>query len=105
MDLSAELIDEIDAVINKAMQTWNVPGLALAIVKDDQVVLSKGYGVREMDQPEKVDEHTLFAIGSNTKAFTARRLVCWCRKGNRRRTIQLQNTSLPSDCMTHMPRS
>ena len=71
MDLSVELIDEIDATVNKAMQTWNVPGLALAIVKDDQVILSKGYGVREMGQPEKVDEHTLFAIGSNTKAFTA----------------------------------
>jgi CubicO group peptidase (beta-lactamase class C family) len=71
MGLSAELIDEIDATVNKVMQTWNVPGLALAIVKDDQVILSKGYGVREMGQPEKVDEHTLFAIGSNTKAFTA----------------------------------
>lgn len=71
MHLSAELIDEIDATVNKAMKTWNVPGLALAIVKDDQVILSKGYGIREMDQPEKVDEHTLFAIGSNTKAFTA----------------------------------
>jgi len=71
MDLSAELIKDIDATVDKAMQTWNVPGLALAVVKDDQVVLSRGYGVREMDQPEKVDDHTLFSIGSNTKAFTA----------------------------------
>ena len=71
MDLSAEMIKDIDATVDKAMQTWNVPGLALAVVKDDQVVLSRGYGVREMDQPEKVDDHTLFSIGSNTKAFTA----------------------------------
>ena len=71
MDLSTALIEGIDFFINKAMQTWNVPGLALVIVKDDQVLLSKGYGVREMDKPEKVDEHTLFSIGSNTKAFTA----------------------------------
>ena len=53
------------------MQAWNVPGLALVIVKDDQIMLARGYGVREMDRPELVDEHTLFAIGSNTKAFTA----------------------------------
>jgi CubicO group peptidase (beta-lactamase class C family) len=43
----------------------------LVIVKDDQVLLAKGYGVREIGKPEKVDENTLFAIGSNTKAFTA----------------------------------
>lgn len=52
------------------MQTWNVPGLALVIVKDDEVH-AKGYGIREMDKPDQVDEHTLFAIGSNTKPFTA----------------------------------
>jgi CubicO group peptidase (beta-lactamase class C family) len=45
--------------------------MAIAIVKDGKVVLAKGYGVREMGKPEPVDEHTLFAIASNTKAFTA----------------------------------
>ena len=53
------------------MRAWNIPGLALAIVRDDQIMLAKGYGVREMGKPEPIDEHTLFAIGSNTKAFTA----------------------------------
>jgi len=71
MDLSTALINDIDLFVSKAMQTWNVPGLALVIVKDDQILLSKGYGVREIDKPEEVDEHTLFSIGSNTKAFTA----------------------------------
>ncbi len=71
MSLSTELLDEIDNTVNKAMQTWNVPGLALVIVKDDEVILSKAYGVRDMNKLEKVDEHTLFSIGSNTKAFTA----------------------------------
>jgi CubicO group peptidase (beta-lactamase class C family) len=66
-----ELEQEIDRFVGHAMQAWNVPGLALAIVKDDQIIVAKGYGIREMDKPEPADEHTLFAIGSNTKAFTA----------------------------------
>jgi CubicO group peptidase (beta-lactamase class C family) len=53
------------------MQAWNIPGLALVIVKDDRVMIAKGFGVREINKPDQVDEHTLFAIGSNTKAFTA----------------------------------
>ena len=61
----------LDAAVGQALQDWKVPGLALAIVKDDSVVLSKGYGVRELRQPTPVDERTLFAVGSVTKAFTA----------------------------------
>ena len=61
----------LDAAVERALQDWEMPGLALAIVKDDAVVLSKGYGVRELGQPTPVDERTVFAIGSVTKAFTA----------------------------------
>jgi CubicO group peptidase (beta-lactamase class C family) len=61
----------LDAYIDKIMADWHVPGLALAIVKDDQVVLSKGYGVIETGKPARVDDKTLFAVGSTTKAFTA----------------------------------
>ena len=61
----------LDAAVEQALQDWQMPGLALAIVKDDAVVLSKGYGVRERGQPTPVDERTVFAIGSVTKAFTA----------------------------------
>ena len=71
MILSADVDKEMDSMIQKVMQTWNVPGLALVVVKDDHVLHAKGYGVREIGKPEPVDEHTLFAIGSNTKAFTA----------------------------------
>ena len=67
----ANFESEIDAFVNQAMRAWNIPGLALAIVRDDQVMLVKGYGVRDMSKTDPVDEHTLFAIGSNTKAFTA----------------------------------
>ena len=60
-----------DDYVNKAIKDWEVPGLAIAVVKDDKVVFAKGYGVREIGKPDKVDERTLFAIGSSSKAFTA----------------------------------
>jgi CubicO group peptidase (beta-lactamase class C family) len=64
-------LNDLDAYISKAVKDWEVPGLAISIVKDGQVVFTKGYGVRELGKPEPVDEHTLFAIGSTTKAMTA----------------------------------
>jgi CubicO group peptidase (beta-lactamase class C family) len=64
-------IEEIDARIAGMRESWGVPGLAVAIIKDGEVVLAKGYGVRELGKPETVDADTLFAIASNTKAFTA----------------------------------
>ena len=60
-----------DAAVAKAVQDWKTPGLAVAVVKDGQVVFSKGYGVRELGKPAAVDAETLFAIGSTTKAMTA----------------------------------
>lgn len=60
----------LDAYITQAMQAWDIPGMAVAIVKDDQVVYAKGFGVRAAGKPEPVDENTLFAVASNTKAVT-----------------------------------
>jgi CubicO group peptidase (beta-lactamase class C family) len=53
------------------MRDWEVPGMAIAVIKDDKVVFAKGYGVRKLGEPTPVDENTLFAIGSSSKAFTA----------------------------------
>lgn len=64
-------VKEIDEYATKAGRDWKVPGFALAIVKDDKVVFTKGYGVRKLGETAPVDEHTLFAIASNSKAFTA----------------------------------
>jgi CubicO group peptidase (beta-lactamase class C family) len=61
----------LDAYVHEAMTQWKVPGLAVAVVKDGRVVLARGYGVRELGKPERVDADTLFDIASNTKAFTA----------------------------------
>lgn len=67
----AVALEELDAYIEKAMDEWEVPGLAIAIVENDTVVFAKGYGVREIGDPTPVDEHTVFAIASATKAFTS----------------------------------
>jgi CubicO group peptidase (beta-lactamase class C family) len=61
----------LDEYVTKALKDWSVPGLAIAVIKDDRVVLARGYGVRELGKPGPVDERTLFAIGSSSKAFTA----------------------------------
>ena len=60
-----------DAALAQGARDWEVPGLAVAVVRDGSVVFSKGYGVREIGKPGPADEHTLFAIGSTTKAMTA----------------------------------
>jgi CubicO group peptidase (beta-lactamase class C family) len=62
---------DLDGYVRAAMTQWQVPGLAVAVVKDGRVVIARGYGVRELGKPERVDADTLFDIGSNTKAFTA----------------------------------
>jgi CubicO group peptidase (beta-lactamase class C family) len=66
---------DLDAYATRAMKEFEVPGIAVAIVKDGKVVVAKGYGVRKLGVPLAVDEHTLFGIGSNTKAFTAAALA------------------------------
>jgi CubicO group peptidase (beta-lactamase class C family) len=60
-----------DDLVARGMKDWRVPGLALAVAKDGKIVVERGYGVRQIDQPAPVDTHTLFAIGSTTKAMTA----------------------------------
>jgi CubicO group peptidase (beta-lactamase class C family) len=64
-------VQEFDAYVQKAMKEWDVPGLAVVVVKDGNVLLSKGYGVRELGTNNAVDSKTLFACASTTKAMTA----------------------------------
>lgn len=71
----------LDNYIEKTRQDWKIPGVAVAIVKDGKVVLAKGFGVKEHGKPGKVDEHTLFAIASNTKAFTSAALAMLVDEG------------------------
>jgi CubicO group peptidase (beta-lactamase class C family) len=61
----------LDSYIEHEMERWKVPGVGVAVVKDHEVVFAEGFGVRHLKEGGKVDADTLFAIGSNTKAFTA----------------------------------
>ncbi len=64
-----------DADVVRALRAFQVPGAAIAIVKDGKVIFTKGYGVRRMGERAPVDPHTLFQIASNTKAFTTASLA------------------------------
>src|SRR5215472_187900 len=70
--LHAQLITsaQIDSLVALTMKTFNVPGIAVAIVKNDTIIHAKGYGVSSLNTKEKMDTASLFGIASNTKAFT-----------------------------------
>jgi len=72
---------KFDAYVQRVMQTFTVPGLSVAIVKDGNVVLAKGYGVRRMGEAAAVDAQTRFGIASNTKLFTATALAVLVEEG------------------------
>ena len=74
-------IRTIENYIEKARKDWDVPGMSVAIVYQGKIVSNRGYGVLEMEKKEKVDENSLFAIASNTKAFTATALGMLIDKG------------------------
>src|SRR5574338_720118 len=68
---SREPFHGLDTYVRGTMKEWSIPGAAIAIVRNDSVIYAKGFGLRRLGRPEIVDEHTIFAIGSNSKAFTA----------------------------------
>ena len=72
---------DLDSVAARVLKEFEVPGLAVAIVKDGKVALAKGYGVRKLGEPASVDENTLFGIASNTKAFTSAALAMLVDEG------------------------
>lgn len=71
----------LEKFIETHRQTFKVPGMAVAVVKDGKVVLSRGFGVKEYGKTGKVDENTLFAIASNSKAFAAASLAILVDRG------------------------
>jgi CubicO group peptidase (beta-lactamase class C family) len=62
--------DSIDRLVARTLKTFDVPGIAVGIVKDDKLIFAKGYGYASLNTHKKVDENTLFGIASNSKAFT-----------------------------------
>ncbi len=77
-------LQQLDETIERVRAEFDVPGIAVAVVKDGEVVLERGWGVRELGKPEPVGPDTLFAIASNTKAFTATALNLLAEEGKLR---------------------
>jgi CubicO group peptidase (beta-lactamase class C family) len=73
--------DYVDKVVERARKEFDVPGIAVAIVKDGDVVLAKGYGVRKQGEAAPVTARSLFRIASNTKAFTTAALAMLVDEG------------------------
>ncbi|MBP7838382.1 MAG: serine hydrolase [Bacteroidales bacterium] len=71
----------LDEYYAKALSDWKVPGMAIAIVKDGEIIYAKGFGVKDVRTKEPVDSETLFPIASNTKAFTSAALAILVDRG------------------------
>jgi CubicO group peptidase (beta-lactamase class C family) len=72
---------QIDTLVERARKAFNVPGIAVAVIKDGKAVHSKGYGYSSLNTKRPVDENTLFGIASNTKAFTSAALAMLVDEG------------------------
>lgn len=65
------VFDRFDDYMATTMEKWHIPGMAVVVVQDDEIVYNKGFGLRDVEQNLPVTPETIFAIGSSTKAFTA----------------------------------
>ena len=77
-------LDDLPALVDRGRAVWQVPGVAIAVVHNDEVVFAGGFGVRRLGEEEAVDAQTLFAVASNTKAFTAALLAMAAEQGELR---------------------
>lgn len=66
-----QLPEDLDAWVEASRQDWNIPGMAVGIVKDGEVVYAKGFGEKQLGSGEKVDANTIFSIASVSKNITA----------------------------------
>jgi CubicO group peptidase (beta-lactamase class C family) len=78
---SAALNAHLAADVERTMKLFDVPGIAIAVVKDGKVLAAQGFGVRKLGAPDKVDGKTLFEVASNSKAFTAAALAMLVDEG------------------------
>ena len=81
LNAQPSLPSDLDSFVERLRTQFEVPGISLTIVKDGKILLAKGFGIKRMGSPEKVDDGTVFAIASNTKAFTATALGMLVEEG------------------------
>jgi CubicO group peptidase (beta-lactamase class C family) len=66
-----QILKDFEVYAEQGRKDWQVPGMAIAIVADDKVIYAKGFGVKRVGGTDPVDPHTVFPIGSASKAFTS----------------------------------
>ncbi len=70
-DIAADVLVELPAVVDEVMDDWKVPGAAVAVVRDGEIIFTGGFGLRDLARRREVTANTIFAVASTTKAFTA----------------------------------
>ncbi len=70
-DVTADVLLELPHVVDEVMNDWNVPGAAVAVIRDGEIVFTGGFGLRDVAEGKEVTSNTIFAVGSTTKSFTA----------------------------------
>lgn len=64
-------LQKLDAWYEQVVRDWQLPGMSVGIIKDGELIFSKGYGVLEAGKATAPDGNTLFSVASNSKAFTS----------------------------------
>ena len=93
----------VDAAVRETLKTWRVPGAAVAVVRDGEVVYLKGHGVREAGGDRSVTPDTVFPLASCTKAFTTTILAMLVDEEKCRGTTRCASTSTGSTFPTRSP--
>lgn len=73
--------EQIDEFINENLENWKMSGLAVGVVKDNQVIFKKGYGYKDIDKKTPVETNSLFSIGSASKSFTSLCIAILIKRG------------------------
>ncbi len=81
LESDKQKLSQLNNYYQKALNDWNVPGMAVGIIKNGQLIFAKGYGTKDVNEDEKIDTKTNFAIASNTKAFTAAAIMILQEEG------------------------
>lgn len=74
-------LEKLDVFYEQTVKDWNIPGMTVGIVKDGKLLFAKGYGVKEIGKSEQPDPNTLYAIASNSKAFTSATIAMLTESG------------------------
>jgi CubicO group peptidase (beta-lactamase class C family) len=92
---SRNSLEGFDGQVEQVMSDLHVPGAAVGIIQGDRVILAKGYGVREIDTPNRVTADTIFAVASLTKSFTTTAMATLVDQGKLKWDVPVR-TYLPS---------